>query len=111
MSDLAAIRAREQAATPGPWSYKELKHYPYEVVVSPGGDHAFVVWLPDGRFIAHARTDIPWLLAEVERLTAENARLQGCIQSVLVHWDDGKLTATEALLEIRSLLEWAKADG
>lgn len=61
----------------------------------------------EAQLLEYAQT----LLAEAHRLTAENARLRGCIQSVLVHWDDGKLTATEALLEIRSPLEEAKADG
>jgi hypothetical protein len=73
--DTAAIRAREQAATEGPWT-----HQPYgeqnqngdycggdiydahgEYVVSEISDS-------DGDFIAHARTDIPALLDEVERL-------------------------------------------
>ena len=30
----------------------------------------------DSEFIAHARTDVPALVAEVERLAAENARLR-----------------------------------
>lgn len=31
----------------------------------------------DAEFIAHAREDVPWLLAEVERLTAERDRARG----------------------------------
>lgn len=68
MSREAEIRSREQAATGGPW-----------------GDRDGLLWLPhkDGRpgrfetgegvvrdkdatFIAHARADIPWLLAELD---------------------------------------------
>jgi hypothetical protein len=50
---LKEIRKREQAATPGPWW------------VSPSDEGA------DAQFMAHARTDIPDLLSEVERLKVE----------------------------------------
>jgi hypothetical protein len=50
---LAEIRKREQAATPGPWW------------ASPSDEGA------DAQFMAHARTDIPDLLSEVERLKVE----------------------------------------
>jgi hypothetical protein len=69
--DLDAIEARAAAATDGPWE------------VHP--DDADLVWLPgrgyflcemltaaetNGSFIAHARTDVPALVAEVRRLRA-----------------------------------------
>lgn len=34
------------------------------------------------QFIAHARTDVPDLLAEVKRLTAKNARLRSGIEAI-----------------------------
>jgi hypothetical protein len=70
------IKAREQAATPRPW---KMENNPKgsgffgtihgEAGVSFSGNRA------DNEFIAHARTDIPELIAEVERLTEENEEL------------------------------------
>lgn len=86
--DLNAIRKRAEAATEGPWSAE------YSAVVS---DHANseglagpindVCVLSDGEyidnynqradanFIANARQDVPALIAEVERLRTQQARL------------------------------------
>jgi hypothetical protein len=80
--DLAAIRARVAAATAGPW---HGEHDEFGCVSQ--GDYGWVCPGPsfpaydvdseqgkaDAEFIAHARTDVPLLLAEVERLTAELA--------------------------------------
>jgi FtsZ-binding cell division protein ZapB len=80
--DIDAIRRREQAATPGPWK-----------AVDFGDDTdprtAYGVWgkddddlcifedvdtlLADAEFIAHARQDIPALLAEIDRLRGAQA--------------------------------------
>lgn len=65
--DLEAIKARAEAATPGPWECVGMGD-----VVTP----TFVIQTTDrnpadGRFIANARTDVPALVAEVERLQAE----------------------------------------
>ena len=81
---LSEIRAREQAATPGPWEHKldPAWNENDRIVENPSG---FVILRDEnchrhfkqGRdeanyeFIARARADIPFLLAEVERLTAE----------------------------------------
>ena len=56
--DLDAIRARVEAATQGPW-----EHEPWA-------------------FIAHARTDIPALLAEVDRLTTERDQAKQACQTL-----------------------------
>lgn len=83
---LEIIRGRIEAASPGPW----------RAGTSPGG--AAGVWragsqtddpslcvvasvptgedLGDAAFIAHAREDVPILIAEVERLRAENDALR-----------------------------------
>ena len=89
----AAIKARADAATPGPWvvsseyaSGVELGYKPdHERTWGYGCSNDFVCDLNDGEyheyhnkaeqmanasFIAHARQDIPDLLAEVERLRA-----------------------------------------
>lgn len=73
---LDAIQAREAKATAGPWAIDgpaqcgpsdTLVVYPVE----DGGTLAYVQpsW-DDAEFIAHARQDVPALLAEVERLRA-----------------------------------------
>lgn len=73
---LDAIQAREAKATAGPWAIDgpaqcgpgdTLAVYPVE----DGGTLAYVQpsW-DDAEFIAHAREDMPALLAEVERLRA-----------------------------------------
>jgi hypothetical protein len=68
--DLAAVEARANAATPGPWM---ITHDGGLIVKSDAGficdfacgtgTHAH-----DANFIATARTDVPLLLAEVKRL-------------------------------------------
>lgn len=75
--NIEEIKAREQAATPGPWMVDTDE----QTVIAVTADFQHIVvdysmknlsaWgkcLPDVYFIAHARTDIPALIAEVERL-------------------------------------------
>jgi len=67
---LASIRARIEAATPGPW--EATAAYPF-LVIQPGGDSMISVNLatdpePDAAFIAAARDDVAALLAEIDRL-------------------------------------------
>lgn len=98
--ELAAIRERAEHATPGPWHVRLLDdtHAMGLVAVStvpdtgwgerwPEFDHGEIVaatliqapryvdvadqrWDENAAFIAHAREDVPRLLAEVERLRA-----------------------------------------
>ena len=108
--DVAVVRARCEAATPGPWqwvtteddgllvdavfensrrlwdslSLRTVERFPTRWV---GPLPKFVlssVQDPDGEdpgadlwFIAHARTDLPAALDEIDRLTAEIATLRG----------------------------------
>jgi hypothetical protein len=92
--DLPAIRARAEAATPGPWQEvlcpksafdgKDWIGVASEDVVGKGGlgvcingrvgDGHEVQSVADAEFIAHARTDIPALLAEVDRLREQVKR-------------------------------------
>ena len=83
--DLAAIRARADAATPAPW-----KLWGMSVLADPVGDSNLDTAIHvantsyrnaqgrprtnDADFIAGARLDIPNLLAEVERLRSLLAR-------------------------------------
>ena len=73
--DLDAIKARAEAATAGPWEADDsdadgvnVGWYVWsdfdETTVAPHLDH------DDAEFIAHAREDVPALIAEVERLRA-----------------------------------------
>jgi hypothetical protein len=85
--DLDAIEARAEAATEGPWQYDGMplrEDAEYGHIVTGGGtpgsmrEHQ-ICWVgetlnlrapEDAEFIAHARVDVPALLAEVERLRA-----------------------------------------
>lgn len=76
---LAEIEARCEAATPGPWARKRGQ---FTRVVSFSDENGTVVAstytssfappkiqaMENASFIAHARTDVPALLAEVKRL-------------------------------------------
>lgn len=93
---LVEIKARCEAATPGPWVRREDWSAKVERVYPPGSlldsigmaEQSSVFWLQgsnrpnfraDGDFIANAREDVPWLLArlaaaEAERDAAERER-------------------------------------
>ncbi len=92
--ELQAIEARAAAATPGPWRYDGM----HPEITTPQGENYWLIIsecrstpdqeLPDQfdhwndknyHFIAHARTDIPALVAEVKRLQKELARAEGRI--------------------------------
>lgn len=75
--DLAAIEARLQAATPGPWDCTFYSPNDSvwcgnleiaEVRVYTGTNEAAYKNVENGEFIAHAPEDIAALLAEVRRL-------------------------------------------
>ena len=89
MSRIDEIKARAEAATPGPWGRHDFgrpgDEEPTSIIVHAGAfdwrainDGDYVAAMPawerpcddDALFIAHAREDIPWLLAEIERLKA-----------------------------------------
>ena len=90
--DLEAIKARAAAATEGPWEWDDPtigQHWsspePWATVVDDevncggycyGGSSSPIKSDADGQFIAHAREDIPALVAEVERLREEREELQ-----------------------------------
>lgn len=79
---LDAIQGRVDGATRGPWGcYGDGAHEVFDAGEYSDGDRGEVVAavidkLSDAVFIAHAREDVPALLAEVERLRADNARLR-----------------------------------
>lgn len=70
--DIEAIKQRADAATPGPWSSKRettVELFGDPVVLWGDGGYCFVTQ-PTAEFIAHARTDVPVLIAYVSRLEA-----------------------------------------
>ena len=87
--DLDAIKARAAAATEGPWEWDDptiSQHWsrpaPWATVVDDdvrcggycyGGSSDPIKSAADGEFIAHAREDVPALVAEVERLRSQLA--------------------------------------
>lgn len=70
--DIEAIRQRAENATGGEWSYTILGGETRTSTVASFGKGLTAIGeinaLADADFIAHAREDIPALLAEVERL-------------------------------------------
>jgi hypothetical protein len=81
--DLAPIKAREAAATPGPWGHAYRPDGTTTVWhVDPESGRLTVAevrgWdrhAENAAFIAHARADVPALVAEVEQLRAERLLL------------------------------------
>ena len=76
--DLEAIGMREKLATPGPWIFGEFVndtmdddvHAENGQVICRAPEEIEDGWDLDMDFIAHARQDIPDLIAEVRRLRA-----------------------------------------
>lgn len=91
-AELAAIRARAEAATPGPWRWwisNSFRRLSSDATGKDGDVLSGTVQRSDGHpdiagsdvdkdFIAHARADVPALLAEVERLNDQGE--QGAAQ-------------------------------
>ena len=86
--DAAEIAAREQAATPGPWEVIPARYTTgWGICVAAGswilsrfpGRSKVAQKKANAAFIATARTALPALLDEVERLTADNARLRDAL--------------------------------
>jgi hypothetical protein len=78
--DLEAIKARAEAATPGPWklwgmSVQSDRHgtgevdYSQTIAQTLDPDRGLRTF--NAQFIAHAREDVPALVVEVERLRKE----------------------------------------
>jgi hypothetical protein len=70
--DVDAARARANAATPGPWVLSE----PQGNWIWPHICNTYASKRADAVFIAAARSDVPALADEVDRLRTENEQLQ-----------------------------------
>lgn len=84
--DLLAIKTRLQAASSGPWRLQgerpAAQHVggtlwagPVQIILA--GGRATPLEKANAAFVAGARSDVPALIAEVERLRAELAELKG----------------------------------
>lgn len=77
--ELAAIEAREQAATPGPWWVLEEQDS-VSVLIGDQDDrvcelhHGECLPFENANFIAHARQDIPRMVAEIRRMREQLQR-------------------------------------
>lgn len=80
---MKAIKEREKKASIGPWEYENFLPYhqrvtaPYPKGMARNGERPYIIFVagctvyPDNmKFIAHAREDIPNLIAKVEQLEA-----------------------------------------
>ena len=101
--DLAAIEARANAATPGPWVYDGgggrhkqrvlATRAPDGVVMDNEPYYPQMVAPADQEFCAAARTDVPAMVAEVRRL-------RGALQNVCVHTGHNPSASKELLAEL-----------
>lgn len=79
--DLDAIEARASKATEGPWTHEPSKYIRQRYVTTQSESRTIwhatnEVFEPaDAEFIAHARTDVPALVARVRELEARNTNL------------------------------------
>jgi hypothetical protein len=102
--ELAEIEAREKAATAkGVWHSDDTASGDW-CVATPSGRYrgitiaAMIDRKADADFIAHARTDIPRLLAEVRRLRAVLERIEEWSPSSRVYCQ-GCYSATQSMAE------------
>ena len=95
---LDAIRERVDDTTRGPWDcYGNGAHEVFDAGEYDDGDPGelvapVVTKLSDAEFIAHARTDVPALLAEVDRLraltTVDDDMVERVTRAIAAHWHD-----------------------
>lgn len=80
--EIEAIRKRAEMATEGPWQKDGAID-----IHSPDGTEVAAAWggYADQEFIAHARQDIPKLLAEIERLRSGLEALDKDISACLAY--------------------------
>ena len=83
---MAEIKAREAAATKGPWNgATDPSHFDADCVDSSEWS-MYVERRNDRDFIAHARADIPYLLARVEAMEAALREAREAMRKNLVYY-------------------------
>ena len=93
--DLDAIEARTNAATDGPWSWEVSDDRRWVDVTAPDYERVIATTHDDdlAEFIAHARTDVPALVAALRKAEAQVARMSLLTTAELVYVSSGELTA------------------
>ena len=96
---LDAIEQRAHAATEGPWEATAQDHAAWDVPILDRTGHYLVICpdcgvrggyeRADAEFIAHARSDVPALLAEVRRLRAMEQRVREYARHLARPFADG----------------------
>jgi hypothetical protein len=126
--DLDAIKARAEAATEGPWRADDEHGLmpgaaPAWCVSRSGADGTYLSDVAyttgtheqgDAEFIAHARTDIPELVAEVERLRFVLTRTDeadGSVIDILDAERDTLRAQRDAVLGLHKRRPWRVSDG
>jgi hypothetical protein len=102
--ELEAIRKCAEAATPGPWQVGAVPNLIFvetlnsELVLEKASGS--MQDYNTAEFIAHAREDVPKLLAEIARLNLANDTLRGNIKTIetLTECTDTKDFAKRALI-------------
>lgn len=113
--ELAAIKARTDAASEGPWEADEWEINGAEWVAETYDPDDHGKSRVNGNFIAHARQDVPALLAEVERLTQHSTTLNtiafliaqalGDVTPGADHVEGNPLELAERLIADRDILD------
>lgn len=112
------IRARVEAATPGPWSVHHIERGPLMIGIDSDPDGTGPVDLAiaemlsdatqdDAAFLAHAREDIPWLLEQLRLAHEALERARPFVIALGARWQqDGQSIdgAEEALTLIDAAL-------
>jgi len=101
MVDLDAIRARAEAATPGPWraeQYDDCFIEPKICMIPANGCYDYKKFWGNSQFIAHAREDIPALLDYIDRIT-ETERIECYATQQIEAERDALLEEVERLRE------------
>lgn len=88
--NLSEIKARCEAASPGPWNMdlhsNEIMMEGYQSIAKPFSLHVSLEQRDlNGFFIAHARTDIPLLLDEIDQLKAQVEAQQEWIDATVAN--------------------------
>jgi hypothetical protein len=113
---LAAIRERTNAASPGPWIVEDTPDLNRWVTSENSTLEANFGYRGNGnqsdaQFVAHAREDIPLLLAEIDRLTTTlDVTIQRCA-TALAKRDKHKQGARIANAELDALREGLREIG
>jgi hypothetical protein len=81
MGRLEEIESRVKLVTRGPWihsrfGYQILTNDRMDSICQFDGHMEMEQQIANCSFIAHSREDVPWLIEEVKRLTADNYQLQ-----------------------------------